>query len=120
VRFTSGSPPTGHEEAPPIEETLDTIDTHCTGLQSQLEAGSRAAYRIGREAARRESMTAAELRQAALIGSMARRVRELRECIHEQLATLADLRFEVARLRGQLHVRPASVVKPAVERDQPV
>jgi hypothetical protein len=113
MRLPSGDS-TGHGTIA-IEDTLDTVDAHCFGLQAQLEAGSRAVGKMGRDAARGELMTAAELRNAALMGSVARRTRELQQCIREQLATLADLRTEMAKLRHQLRARRSAIEEAAAE-----
>lgn len=102
----SSDPPAA---AAALQDRLDTLDTHCVDLQSQLEAESRLASKIGRETSRGELMTASELRNAALMGSIGRRVRELQKCVREQIATLADLRAEMANLRQQLRVRRSAI-----------
>lgn len=73
---------------------------------------------MGREAARGEVMTAAELRNAALIGSIARSVREVLQCIREQQSTLADLRGEMAKLRERLRERRSAAQAAGAERNR--
>jgi len=81
------------------------IDVNLDDLQAGVEACSRAANTLQRDATKFDRLLKAPLLRAVL-----RHVKELQECARDQRAALQELRDGVSRLQHELTRSPA--VKP--------
>ena len=82
-----------------IEDRLTTVAANLDDLQSGLEAGSRAAGSIEKDADRINRLLEDQMRAADLAGTLMRRTRELRRCLQDQRAALKALRSNMRQLR---------------------
>ena len=87
-----------------LKDRLIGINTNLDDLESGVDAGSREAHRIQKTAARIERLQLKTLESAALLGTLARQVKELQACVRDQRAAMDELRATVARLRVEIAV----------------
>jgi chromosome segregation ATPase len=80
---------------------IDALNVNLEDLQAELEATSRVASALQRDAATLDGLRRGE-QMAEVIGRVVRHSRELRECMREQRSALRELRDNVARLRTSL------------------
>ena len=85
-----------------LKDRLTGICTNLDDLESGVDAGSREADRIQKTAARIERLQLKTLESAALLGTLARQVKELQSCVRDQRAAMDELRETVIRLRTEL------------------
>ena len=98
-----------------FKDRLNGIYTNLDDLESGVDAGSREADRIQKTAARIERLQLTTLERAALLGTLARQVKELQACLRDQRAAMAELRATVARLRSELARTDAAVRPPPAQ-----
>ena len=85
-----------------IHDRIDVINTNLDDLQSGIEAESRAVSSVQDDAARVDQLLATGLGTANLLGSLVRNTRELRMCLRDQRAALAEIRENIAHLREEV------------------
>lgn len=74
----------------------EIIRTHLEDLQSEMEAGARKLSVIADDiTAMRKTLLSRQMDQAALAGTLVRRIVDLRRCVRQQRETLAELRRAV-------------------------
>jgi len=98
-----------------FKDRLNGIYTNLDDLESGVDAGSRGADRIQKTAARIERLQLKTLESAALLGTLARQVKELQACVRDQRAAMDELRGTVARLRIELARTDAAVRLPPAQ-----
>ena len=77
-----------------------SVDVHLDDLQSEQEAGARTLERIRGDVSRLDSIMNAQLRHAALAGSLTRNIIELKRSTEQQRAMVELLRREMQKLRA--------------------
>jgi hypothetical protein len=76
-------------------------ETHFNDLQANVEAGSRQLDHIHDSAREiRDVLFVRQFEQAALMGSLVRKILELRECLKQQRQTMRELRHDIRQLRN--------------------
>lgn len=78
-----------------------SVDVHLDDLQSEQEACARTLERIRGDVSRLDSIMNAQLRHAALAGSLTRNIGELKRSTEQQRAMVDLLRREMQKLRAQ-------------------
>jgi hypothetical protein len=81
------------------------IDTNLDDLQSGVEACTRAARSIQRDAAAVDQRVSKQIEHADLIGLLVRRAKELQACALDQSGALRELRQNIVLLRAELKLR---------------
>jgi hypothetical protein len=80
----------------PAHDRASATDTQVDDLQSEMEAGARKIDQIAGGASHiRTSLFTHQLQQAELLGTLVRRINELRTSIAQQFDTLERLREEI-------------------------
>jgi hypothetical protein len=72
-----------------MNTSQELIETYLDDLQSEMEAGGRQVDRM------RATLLEKQLRQAAMMGELARRLEDLRESVSQQRETLRALRVQM-------------------------
>lgn len=85
-----------------IKKCLTGLETNLDDLEAGIDANVREANRLERMSAGIDSTQARLLRNADLIGKLARQSRELTASVTDQRAVLSELRGSLARLRVEL------------------
>jgi predicted RNase H-like nuclease (RuvC/YqgF family) len=84
-----------------FEDTVAVAETFLDDLQADVESGGRLIESLDADTRRVDRVVADHLRRAELLGSLARRVSELRECARSQRETLQRLRHQIREIREQ-------------------
>ena len=84
------------------------IDANLDDLQSGVEACTRSAHTIQRDAAAVDRQVSQLIEHADLIGLLVRRAKELQTCALDQSGALRELRQNVALLRAELKLSPTA------------
>jgi SMC interacting uncharacterized protein involved in chromosome segregation len=83
-----------------LRDIAAVAETHLDDLQADMEAGSRHLQRIRTEGEQlRDSLFETQIEQAALMGSLLKRIRDLKESLQQQRLTMRDLRRDIGELR---------------------
>lgn len=94
--------------ASPRRDT-EIAETFLDDLQSEFEAGSRTLKSIAARARRmRESLIERNLKQAALAGSLMRKISELQKSVEQQRERLAELRSNLPGVSSGRARHPAA------------
>jgi hypothetical protein len=82
------------------------LDAQLADLQSELEAGARLLERIATEAGRVDHAILSHARKPGIAADLIREISELRRCIAQQRATLAELLGQMRMLRKNISETP--------------
>jgi hypothetical protein len=94
-----------------LRNAMAGIDANLDDLQSGVEACTRAAHTIQRDAAAVDQQVSKQVEHADLIGLLVRRAKELQACALGQSGALRELRQNVALLRAELKLKSSPAVR---------
>jgi hypothetical protein len=87
-----------------LKNTMAGIDANIDDLQSGIEAGRRVANRLEHAAEDFNRLMDKRLKNADLVGTLARHARELQACARDQCGAMKELRESMVHLREELNV----------------
>jgi len=87
-----------------IRDRIGTLEVGLDDLQSGIEAGTRTATALQKEAATLDDLVGNQLKMAEAVGAVVRRSAELRACLRDQREALRELRENMVLLRAELHL----------------
>src|SRR5262245_44460467 len=85
---------------------IAVLDVNIEDLQSEIEATSRIAKALHRDAIRLDQSMAHGQRVTEAAGALIRRSRDLRACLRDQRSALRELRENMSRLCSTLREKP--------------